>query len=163
MIECTYVACFKVVFCFVFALCDLIVFMVYWATTYSKHFQTSKKEFFVKMFTRMRSPPCLDVVKRSEYASAEFKVNCLAMFCYIYVAVCFMFEITCIFCHFSTIRFPFKTLASKAFLDRSLRYCIYTVTFRDINILRTLKRLAAATKRFSGKHKFVKIRNFLHR
>ena len=40
---------------------------------------------------------------------------------------------------------------------------IYIVTFREINILRTLKRLAAATKRFSEKQKFVNIRTFLYR
>ena len=53
-----------------------------------------------------------DVGKGSEYASAEYKVNCLARFwyIYIYIEVYFMFEITCIFCHFSTIRFPFETL-----------------------------------------------------
>ena len=38
---------------------------------------------------------------------------------------------------------------SQAFSDRSLRSCVYTVTFREMNILETLKRLAAATKRFS--------------
>ena len=107
----------------------------------------------------MRKPPCLDVGKGYEYASAEYKVNYLARFCYIYtyIAVYFMFEIICIFCHFSTIRLP------KGFSDRSQRSCIYTLTFREINVLRTLKRLAAATKRFSGKQKFVKFRKFLYR
>ena len=47
VIEDTYVACFKVVMWFVFALCDLMVFMVYEAKTYSEPFQTSKMEFFV--------------------------------------------------------------------------------------------------------------------
>ena len=47
--EYTYVACFKVAMWFVFALCSLIVFMIYWATTYSEPFQTSKMEFFVKI------------------------------------------------------------------------------------------------------------------
>ena len=56
-----------------------------------------------------------------------------------------------------------KSWASKAFWDRSLRSCIYTVTFREMNILRTLKRLAAATKRFPGKQKFVKFRKSLYR
>ena len=41
-----------------------------------------------------------------------------------------MFEITCIFCHFSKTRFPFETLGTKAFSDRSVQSCIYTVTFR---------------------------------
>ena len=54
-----------------------------------------------------------------------------------------MFEITCIFCHFSTIRFLFETLGlSKAFSGRSLRiYRVYTVTFREMNYLRALKQL----------------------
>ena len=51
MIKYTYVACFKVAMWFVFALCGLIVFMVYWATTYSEPFQTSKMQFFVKIVT----------------------------------------------------------------------------------------------------------------
>ena len=67
-----------------------------------------------------------------------------------------MLEITCIFCHFSAIRFPSETLGNMAFSDRSLESCIYTVTLREVNVLRTLKRLAAATKRFFGKQKFVK-------
>ena len=41
-----WVACFKVVMLFVFALCGLIVFMVYLATTYSERFQTSKMGYF---------------------------------------------------------------------------------------------------------------------
>ena len=36
---------------FVFALHDLIVFIVYWAIKYSEPFQTSKMELFVKIFT----------------------------------------------------------------------------------------------------------------
>ena len=48
VIEYTYVACFKVALWFVFALCGLIVFMVYWATTYSEPFQTSKMEYLWK-------------------------------------------------------------------------------------------------------------------
>ena len=46
--------------------------------------------------------------------------------------------------------FHSKPYASKAFSDRSLRSCIYTVTLREMNVLRTLKRLAAATKRILG-------------
>ena len=68
-----------------------------------------------------------------------------------------MFEIPCIFCHFSTTRFPFKTPGILGVLRCSLRSCIYTVTFTEMNILRSLKRLAA-TKGFSGKQKFVKFR-----
>ena len=59
--------------------------------------------------------------------------------------------------------FHSKSWASKAFSDRSLRSCIYTVTFPEMNILRTLKRLAAAIKRFLGKQKFVKFRKSLYR
>ena len=74
-----------------------------------------------------------------------------------------MFEITCIFCHFSTIRFPFKTLAILGFSDRSLRSYIYTVTFMEMDVLRTLQGLAATAKRFSGKQKFVKFQKTLYR
>ena len=65
----------------------------------------------------MRYPPCLDVEKGSEFACAECKVNCLARFCYIYIYIYiyiagyFMFEITCLFYHFNTVRFPFETLS----------------------------------------------------
>ena len=38
VISYTYVACFKVAMWFVFALCDFIGFMVYWATTHSEPF-----------------------------------------------------------------------------------------------------------------------------
>ena len=44
---------------FVFALHDLIVFMVYWAITYSEPFQTSKMEFFVKIVTSKETNPLL--------------------------------------------------------------------------------------------------------
>ena len=44
-----WVAWFKVVMSFVFALCSLIVFMVYYVTTYSEPFQTSKMDIFVKI------------------------------------------------------------------------------------------------------------------
>ena len=49
--EYTYVACFKVAMWLVFALCSLIVFMIYWATTYSETFETSKMGFFMKIVT----------------------------------------------------------------------------------------------------------------
>ena len=42
---------------FVFALHDLIVYMVYLAITYSEPFQTSKMEFFVKIFTSKETTP----------------------------------------------------------------------------------------------------------
>ena len=44
---------------FVFALHDLIVFMVYWAITYSEPFQTSKIESFVKIVTSKETNPLL--------------------------------------------------------------------------------------------------------
>ena len=44
---------------FVFALHDLIAFMVYWAVTYSEPFQTSKMEFFVKIVTSKETNPLL--------------------------------------------------------------------------------------------------------
>ena len=44
---------------FVFALHDLIVFMVYWAITYSEPFQTSKIESFVKIGTSKETNPLL--------------------------------------------------------------------------------------------------------
>ena len=51
VIEYTYVACFIVTLWFVFALCPLIVFTDYWATTYSERFQTFKMVFFKKIVT----------------------------------------------------------------------------------------------------------------
>ena len=51
VIKYTYVACFKVVLWFVFAVCGWIVFMVYWAIMYSETFQKPKMEFFVKIVT----------------------------------------------------------------------------------------------------------------
>ena len=44
---------------FVFALHDLIVFMVCWAKTYSEPFQTSKMEFFGKIVTSTETNPLL--------------------------------------------------------------------------------------------------------
>ena len=51
VIEYTNAACFKVTMWFVFALCGLMVFMVYQATAYSETFQTFKMEFFKKIIT----------------------------------------------------------------------------------------------------------------
>ena len=50
---------------FVFALHNLIVFMVYWAVTYSEPFQTSKVEFFVKIVTSKEKNPLLRRFKSS--------------------------------------------------------------------------------------------------
>ena len=70
VIEYTYVACFKVSMSFVIALCGLIVFMVYWAETYSEPFLS----FLWKQLPPMRKP-CLDVGKGSEYANTGCKVD----------------------------------------------------------------------------------------
>ena len=44
---------------FVFALHDLIVFLVYWTITYSEPFQTSMMKFFVKIVTSKETTPLL--------------------------------------------------------------------------------------------------------
>ena len=85
VIEYTYVACFKIAMWLVFALCGLIVFMVYSAKTYSQAFQTSKMGFFVKIVTSNDITSLLRRWKGFWNASAEFKVNCLTRFCYIYL------------------------------------------------------------------------------
>ena len=55
-----------------------------------------------------------------------------------------MFKITYVYFAISVqLDFHWKLYESKAFSDRSLRSAIYTVTYREMNILRTLKRLAA--------------------
>ena len=51
VINYTYVPCLKVAMLCVFALCDLIVFMVHWAIGYSEPCQTSKMEIFAKIVT----------------------------------------------------------------------------------------------------------------
>ena len=84
-----------------------MLLLVYWAMTHLEPFQTSKMEVFVKMISSKEITSCLDVGKGSEHASAESKLLGQVL---LYIRVYFMFEITCIFCHFSTIRFPFETL-----------------------------------------------------
>ena len=49
VIKYTYVPCLKVVILCVFAICDLIVFMVHCTIAYSKPCQTSKMELFAKI------------------------------------------------------------------------------------------------------------------
>ena len=78
------------------------------------------------------------------------------IYIYIYIAVYFCLKSHVYFAISVQLGFHSKPQESQAFSDRSLRSCIYTVTFRETNILRTLKRLAASTKRFSGKQKLVK-------
>ena len=51
VIKYTNVPCLKVAILCVFALCDLIVFMVHWAITYSEPCHTSKMELFAKIVT----------------------------------------------------------------------------------------------------------------
>ena len=118
----------------------------------------------------MRYLPCLDVGKGSGYVSAECKVNSLVRFCYIYIYI-YIYILQYILClkphvYFAIsvqLDFHSKPLGSTAFSDRSLRSYIYTVTFTEMSVFWTLKRLATATKRFSGKQKFVKFRKFLYR
>ena len=49
VIKYTYLACLKVVLWFLFAICDLFVFMVHWAEKYSDSCQTSKMELSAKL------------------------------------------------------------------------------------------------------------------
>ena len=51
VIKDTYVPCLKVAMLCVFALCDLIIFMVHWAIAYSEPCQTSWMELFAKIVT----------------------------------------------------------------------------------------------------------------
>ena len=46
-----YVACLKLGMWFVFALCGLIVFIIYWVIAHSEPFQTSTMELFGKIVT----------------------------------------------------------------------------------------------------------------
>ena len=100
VIKYTYVPCLKVTMLCVFAFCYLIVLKFFWAITYSEPCQTSKMELFAK------------IVISKEY---QRLLNTPLQFL-IYIAVYLRFEITCIFCHFSTIRFPFETLSILGFL-----------------------------------------------
>ena len=90
-----------------------------------------------------------DVLKGTEYASAECKVNCLTTFYYI------LWHILCLKSH---VYFVISVQ-----LDFHSKPCTCTVTFMEMNILRTLQRLVATTKRFSGKQNFVKSRKTLYR
>ena len=92
--------------------------MVHWAIAYSEPCQTSEMDLFAKIVISKEVPPCVDVLKGSEYASAECKIKCFASFL-VYIAVYFKFKITFIFCHFNTIRFPFETLSILGFSDLS--------------------------------------------
>ena len=59
--------------------------------------------------------------------------------------------------------FHSKPWVSKAFSESSLWSYIYAITFREMNILRTLKWLTAATQRLYGKQKFIKFQKFIYR
>ena len=58
-----YVPFLKVAIWFVFALCGLIVFMVYWAIVYSEPYQTAKMELFAKIATPKAVKPLLRCLK----------------------------------------------------------------------------------------------------
>ena len=58
-----YVPFLKVAIWFVFALCGLIVFMVYWAIVYSEPYQTAKMELFAKIATSKAVKPLLRCLK----------------------------------------------------------------------------------------------------
>ena len=63
-----------------------IVFIIHWAIAYSEPFQTSKIEIFAKVVTSKEvrgnvfARRFKRVLKGSEYATAEYKVNCFASF-----------------------------------------------------------------------------------
>ena len=99
----------KLVLC-VFALCDLIVFMVYWAIAYSEPCETSKMELFVKLVTSKEVTFLFRRLKGFWKCLCRVQCKLLCQFL-VYIAVYFRSEITCTFCHFRTIRFPFKKLS----------------------------------------------------
>ena len=53
--------------------------MIYWTEAYSEPFQTSKMELLEKIINDWKSFT-LDSWQGSEYASAEYEVNCLPRF-----------------------------------------------------------------------------------
>ena len=118
-------------------------------------------DFYENSYLQWDSLIDLDIGKGCEYTSAECKVNCLVMFCYIYI----LQDISCLksdvyFVISVQLDFHLKHLR----LSQTIVFGpVYAVIFREMNILRTLKQLAAATKRFSGKQKFVKFRKLLYR
>ena len=104
--EYTYVACFKVAMWFVFALCGLMVFMVYDATTYSEPFQISKMEFFVKIITSNEITSLLRHWKGFWIRLCWMQSKLLGQV----FAPYFMFQTTCVFCHFSAVWPLFQSL-----------------------------------------------------
>ena len=115
VIKYTYAPCLKVAMLCIFALCGLIVFMVPWAIAYSEPCHTSKMELFAKIVTSNKVTSLLRCLKGFWIRNCWMKSKLLCQFL-VYIAVYFRFEITCIFCHFSKIRFPFETLSILDFL-----------------------------------------------
>ena len=83
------VVCLKVVLRLVIALC-LLIFIVYWTEAYSEFCQTSKSLLQKKLtieslylFSQKKS--LLNIWQGSEYASTQYKANCLARFCYMLI------------------------------------------------------------------------------
>ena len=130
----------------VFALCGLIVFMVYQATTYSEPFQTSKMDIFVKIVTSNDENGYLSLTQSLSSLSLLFYV-CNHMYI-------LPFQYNQIF-----IRNPRHLRFSQTVVCGPV--AIYILPFREMNNLMTLKRLAAAIKRFSEKQKFANIRTSL--
>ena len=101
IIKCIYLACLKVLLWFVFVIYGFFILVVHWKKAYSEPCVPSEVDSFAKLVNDWKQliffseNLILDIWKDSEYASPLWKVNC--KFCYI-----LQFEITCIFCHFST-------------------------------------------------------------
>ena len=91
---------------------------------------TSKMELFAKLVNNWKllhffsKSSIRDIWQGSEYASAEWKVNCFARFCNILQS-----KITCIFCHFSTVIPRLETLSLLVFSDPSTQPWIMGVYF----------------------------------
>ena len=101
IIKCIYLACLKVLLWFVFVIYGFFILVVHWKKAYSEPCVPSEVDSFAKLVNDWKQliffseNLILDIWKDSEYASPLWKGNC--KFCYI-----LQFEITCIFCHFST-------------------------------------------------------------
>ena len=108
VIKYTYVACYKVTIWFVLTWHGLIVFMVYWEITYSGPCQTTKTKRFLKPVTFKEITSLLRRLKSFWIRICWMKLKQLDPV----VAVYLRFEITCTFCHLSTVRFPLETLSN---------------------------------------------------
>ena len=113
----------KLVLC-VFALCDLIVFMVHWAIAYLEPCETSKMELFAKLVT---SKVVTFLFRRLKgfwkcLCRVQYKLLCQFL---VYIAAYFRSEITCTFCR------SFEWLASgKTLIKTKLNGFINSVCFR---------------------------------